>query len=91
MVKVNKKVQLSDSELTELVKASLKRDEEKAKTKTFRRKTRFWSQVNVQNRYVADKLNELSALDHQIFAVNQSQGVGGTYEIVYYIDKLVEE
>lgn len=50
-------------------------------------KTRYWSQVNVQNRNVAEKLNELSASGHTIFTVNQSIGIGGVYEVLYYIDK----
>ena len=78
-----KAVQLSDAEMTELVKASLKR----ATTTT---KTRFWAQENIQNRNVAKRLNELSAEGYEIFTVNQSMGIGGTYEVIYYIDKPTE-
>jgi hypothetical protein len=52
-------------------------------------KLRRWAQVNVQNRNVSDKLNELSASGHTIFSVNQSVGIGGTYEVIYYIDRPV--
>lgn len=52
---------------------------------------RRWAQVNVQNRNVADKLNELSASGHTIFSVTQSVGIGGTYEVIYYIDRPIED
>jgi hypothetical protein len=66
--------------MTELVKASLKRTA--AATKT-----RFWSQENVENRNVAKRLNELSAAGFEIFAVNQSLDIGGSYHVIYYVDK----
>jgi len=50
-------------------------------------KTRFWSQENVENRNVAKRLNELSAEGYEIFAINQSLGVGGSYHVIYYVDK----
>jgi hypothetical protein len=82
MAAQSKKVQLSDSEMTELVKASLKRTAASTATKT-----RFWSQENVENRNVAKRLNELSAAGFEIFAVNQSLGIGGSYHVIYYVDK----
>jgi flagellar basal body P-ring protein FlgI len=57
---------------------------------TKKSKTRFWSQENVQNRNVAKRLNELSAEGFEIYAVNQSMSVGGSYEIIYYTDKVAE-
>ena len=52
---------------------------------------RRWAQVNVQNRNVAEKLNELSAEGYTIFSVNQSVGIGGTYEVIYYADRPIED
>ena len=51
-------------------------------------KTRFWSQENVQNRNVASRLNELSAEGYEIHTISQSIGIGGVYEVIYYIDKV---
>ena len=82
----SKKAQLNDSELTELVKATLRRKGAEITTKT-----RFWSQENVENRNVAKRLNELSAQGFEIFAVNQSLGIGGSYHVIYYMDKLTSE
>ena len=84
----NKKAQLNDSELTDLVKASLRR-KEAASTAT--KKVRVWSQENVETRSVANRLNELSAHGFEIFAVNQSLGIGGSYHVLYYKDSSVSE
>lgn len=51
-------------------------------------KTRLWSQENVETRNVAKRLNELSAKGFTIFAVNQSMGIGGNYEVIYYVDNV---
>ena len=71
-------VVLSDSEKAEIVKAA-----KKLTLPTLR----HWTLENVQTRNVSTRLNELSAKDYTIFAVNQSQAIGGTYEVIYYIDK----
>lgn len=49
-------------------------------------KIRHWAQATVLNRLVADKLNELSAAGYTVFSVNQSVSIGGSYEIIYYIE-----
>ena len=48
---------------------------------------RHWALENVQTRIVASRLNELSSKGPTIFAVNQSAGIGGTYEVLSYFDK----
>lgn len=53
-------------------------------------KTRFWLQENVETRNVAKRLNELSAEGFTIFAVNQSLSVGGSYEVLYYMEKFTD-
>jgi hypothetical protein len=73
---------ISDSDKAEIIKMA-----KKITFPTLRR----WSMENVQTRNVAERLNELSAKDYTIFAVNQSQAIGGTYEVIYFIDKPVED
>ena len=45
-----------------------------------------WSLENVQTRNVAARLNELSDSGNTIFAVNQSTHIGGTYEVIFWIE-----
>ena len=47
-------------------------------------KAHVWGMINVQTRDVASKLNQLSFEGKVIFSVNQSQHIGGTYEVIYY-------
>lgn len=62
----------------------------KKKVPAKKTKTRQWSLEFVQTRNVADKLNELSAKGYTIFSVNPSVSIGGSYEVVYYIDRQKE-
>jgi hypothetical protein len=50
-------------------------------------KVRQWTMEIVQNRNVASRLNELSAEGYSIFSVVPSANIGGSYEVLFYIEK----
>ncbi len=50
-------------------------------------KTRTWSLISANSRDLANVLNKLSAEGYKIFSVNSSANVGGSYEILHFIDK----
>ncbi len=53
----------------------------------FKRKIRQWSHDIIQTRQLSTHLNKLSADGYTVFTVNQSSHIGGSYEVLYYIDK----
>jgi hypothetical protein len=50
------------------------------------RKVKTWFMESANSRDLAAKLTQLS-VEHEIFTVNPSANVGGSYEILFYSEK----